>query len=74
MGTKDTLGDESLNEKTFKDAVKEAEDFLAAAKTLRAALDSGSRYMPWFGSPETAAVKRQSMELTRALANMRRAG
>lgn len=53
----------------LKTAVMEAERFLARAKALKRVYVDGAR----FGySKETAAVRRASMDLTRALANLRR--
>ena len=59
-------------------AVREAERFLCKAKPLyarnntKAARVSGQISELW-GSPSTAAVKRASMDLTRVLAELRRA-
>lgn len=39
---------------------------------LKALIGSGDRYWSICGSPETAAVKRSSMDLTRSLARLRR--
>ena len=60
----------------IEEAVKEAKRFIARADNLRNKLlkednRSGLDDHLW-GSPETAAVKRASLDLTRALAAMRR--
>ncbi len=52
-----------------KDAIAEAERFL---KKARAALKDISEQHPLCGTPTTAAAKRSSMDLTRALAQLRR--
>ena len=60
----------------IEEAVKEAKRFIARADNLRNKLlkDANSRGLhdDLWGSPETAAVKRASLDLTRALAAMRR--
>jgi hypothetical protein len=61
-------------------ARQEAERFLAALKELEAKADAedpsltirGWPQVIWHGGKETAAVKRASLDLTRALAEMRK--
>jgi hypothetical protein len=53
------------------EAVKEAERFLKKAQELKSKHQEIGDAMFW-GSPETGAVKRASMDLTRALAKIRR--
>jgi hypothetical protein len=59
-----------MNEQTLQKAIDEAERFLpvARAAVVRIASDRSAL----MGSKETAAAKRASMDLTRALAEMRR--
>lgn len=64
-----------MNLSTIRKAKREAEEFVRRAKIV---LDETEPSEPaksaWmFGTPATAALRRQSMELTRALAEMRRA-
>lgn len=62
-----------MNVTTLNAAEAQAKEFLRRVKELR----SNEYAMHWLsitGSPESAAVRRQSMELTRALAKMRRPG
>ena len=57
------------------DAELEARRFLRACEALQARFNADPEATPgaWLiGSPETAAVRRASMDLTRALARMRR--
>lgn len=67
----------SIRVKTLKDAVAEAKRFIAAAEIVeRCAGSSGhSENDPWYnGGQYCAAVKRASMDLSRALAGVRRGG
>lgn len=60
---------------TISDAKREAEAFLAAIDALEEreqADDHFRRFMGITGFKETAAVRRASMSLTRALAEMRK--
>ncbi|HXE05179.1 MAG TPA: hypothetical protein VN579_04260 [Bryobacteraceae bacterium] len=60
-----------MNAKTVKAAIAEAHRFLEAAKAWERRIgDNGSIY--WAASREGGAVKRASMDLTRALADMRK--
>lgn len=61
-----------MNEKTLAKAEAEAREFLRRVKELR---DDPNEYRWAFitGGMRTGAIRRQSMELTRALSNMRRA-
>jgi len=63
-----------MNNKTLLAAETEAKEFLRRVKELRADDPSmeWNEYRALYGSKYSAAVKRQSMELTRALASMRR--
>ena len=56
---------------TLKRAIAEAQRFIAVAKAIKVAKDRKPDDY-FFGSKETAAAKRASMDLTRALAEMRR--
>jgi hypothetical protein len=59
-----------MNTKTLDAAVREAKRFLEACKQIEREKD---QY--WFSpSRETGAAKRASMDLTRALAELRRPG
>jgi hypothetical protein len=60
-----------MNPATLKRAVDEAKRFLAVAKAIEVAKDRKPDDY-FFPSKETAAAKRASMDLTRALADMRR--
>lgn len=60
----------SMNAKTLAKAVAEAKRFIATAGKVQSVEDR-SWFMP---SKETGAAKRASMDLTRALADMRRSG
>lgn len=58
----------------YKEAEWEARRFLARLAELRDRFDKDeefARFMGITGSPETSAVRRASMDLTRALARMR---
>lgn len=61
-----------MNEHTLKEAVSEAERFLKRAKVLQEALKDKPHI--FYGTPETSAVRRTSMDLSRALSNLRRYG
>lgn len=65
-----------MNEVSVRCALAEAEEFVARCQTVLALSDSDparrsvAGYL--WGSKETGALRRQSMELTRALADLRR--
>lgn len=59
-----------MNETSLKNAIVEAARFTKAACIAIAELKADQHY----GGKETAAVKRASMDLTRALAEVRRVG
>jgi hypothetical protein len=61
-----------MNKRTINKAVNEAKRFLEAAKLVQAALVEGNGYV--VGTKESGALKRSSLDLTRALADMRRPG
>ena len=67
-----------MNYETLGAAIREAESFLQQAKALAGTRKDMKPANHWFDvnvSPrQTAAVKRQSMNLSRALSDMRRAG
>jgi len=50
-------------------AIHEAKRFIRAAEKVGR---QGDRKLPLWGTPETAACRRASMDLTRALAEMRK--
>ena len=52
-----------MNDEKIKEAVREAKRFIEKAKTVRA---------DWRPSKEAGALKRASMDLTRALAELRK--
>lgn len=64
------MSDEQKQE-TICDAIREAERFLDKAESALAKLQSDSMVYI-VGSKETAAMKRASMDLTRALVEIRR--
>lgn len=74
MGVGKTAAEEGgeVNTRTFADAVEAAQKFLAAADVVRHEIsDHGSTY--WMiGTPATGALRRRSMDLTRALAQLRK--
>ncbi len=55
------------------DAIAEARRFLKAAEAALAELDADDSRGYWAGTKISAACRRASMDLTRALARMRRA-
>ena len=62
-----------MNKKTINKAKLEAKRFLAAVKTVEDCCDDGDNFMLFMnGSKETGALRRSSMDLTRALAEMRK--
>lgn len=61
-----------MNRKTVKAAVEEARHFLQRASAYEARLDREDVSYEFCGTAESAALRRASMELTRALAKMRR--
>ena len=62
-----------MNNEKIAEAVREAERFLAKHKAFEAAIPKGvgSGYYMW-GTKESGALRRASMDLTRALAEMRK--
>ena len=58
------------------ESINEVEAEMARLATritdLKALIATGDRYWSICGAPETAAVKRSSMDLTRSLAKLRR--
>lgn len=60
-----------MNKDTLDAAEREAKEFLRRVKVLKAN-DYTMKWIDFTGGAETASVRRQSMELTRALARMRR--
>lgn len=62
-----------MNKLCIKIAVAEAEKFLVRAKIVLDQNDESSGDTDWlFGSKYTGALKRQSIDLTRSLAEMRK--
>ena len=64
-----------MNKDTLRDAVIEAERFIKAANHVKWEPDiivSNVRYSYVANHPEAAAAKRASLDLTRALAKMRK--
>jgi hypothetical protein len=59
-----------MNETSLRTAINEAERFIRMARIAASALKDDTYY----GGKETAAAKRASMDLTRALADVRRRG
>ncbi len=59
--------------KVLDTAIKEAERFLERAKWARLAIGA-DKHAGSSGHPDVAAMKRASMDLTRALADVRRSG
>lgn len=60
-----------MNKAALDAAEVEAKEFLRRVKELKAD-EYSMRWMSITGGPKSAALRRQSMELTRALANLRR--
>lgn len=61
-----------MNKNTLEAAMNEANRFLQKATALHELKTHSGQY--YYPSKETGAVKRSSMDLTRALADLRRAG
>ena len=59
-----------ITETTLEDAIAEAHRFLQRAETLQVLMQNGVSY-PHNDQAHGAAVKRASMDLTRALAKLR---
>lgn len=55
-------------------AIKEAQEFIKRAKAAIAEHEASGHHYGMWGSKATGALRRSSMELTRALAEMRKAG
>lgn len=62
-----------MNAKSLEDAKREATNFLIRVRELQGDPDS-MKYLNIVGTRLTSSVRRQSMELTRALAALRRPG
>ena len=60
-----------MNLEKIKEVESKAEEFLRRLKTARAKIQNTEYF---YVSKETSALKRSSLELTRALAEMRRPG
>jgi len=60
-----------MNLRKLETAMAEAKRFLAKAKVLKDRMDGDTSYY-WMGTKESGAVKRSSMDLTRALAELRK--
>jgi len=60
-----------MDSTALAEAVSEAKRFLERANTLRNIAKTDKDVL-WGGSPATSAVRRASMDLTRALAKLRR--
>lgn len=64
-----------MNHKTLQTAIEKAQAFLDAAAAVRVEKSTyGGDHLYLNGPRETGACKRASMDLTRALADMRRVG
>lgn len=61
-----------MNRNSLITAVTEAHRFLAKAEALQQAGESREKSNPFSGSKESGAVRRASMDLTRALAELRK--
>lgn len=59
-----------MNRRTLDKAMSEAKNFLVHAGAVRAMMNEKEAF--FVGSKHSGAVKRASMDLTRALADMRR--
>jgi len=60
-----------MNKETLDVAIKEAERFLKKAKTCRKTAEE-YKFGVYFDGKDAASAKRSSMDLTRALADLRR--
>lgn len=60
-----------MNKDSLDAAEREAKEFLRRVKVLKAN-EYAMKWIDFTGGKETASVRRQSMELTRALSQMRR--
>lgn len=67
-----------MNKNTLNEAIREAERFVKIAKACRASAETGhgvgSYEWQHFQPKDSGATKRSSMDLTRALANLRKPG
>lgn len=64
-----------MNELTVKAAKLHAQRFLSRVKDLESKMETEAEPgVLFYGSKETAALRRSSLDLTRALANLRRPG
>jgi hypothetical protein len=61
-----------MTDDKLKAAQAEAERFIAAARTLRARRKKDEWLSDWQGCRESGACRRASLDLTRALAGLRR--
>lgn len=65
-----------MTKESFDNAIKQAKEFLARANAVKwntvPPTNGGRGYTHLVGFTESAALKRQSMKLTRALAKMRK--
>lgn len=62
-----------MNDAKVREAISEAKRFIKAAEAYRRA--EAEKAEPWHTTPkESGAVRRASMDLTRALAEMRKPG
>lgn len=61
-----------MTPKTLREAIEEAERFVRIAKTVKTGTSAVSKFEYIDFGVESAAAKRASMDLTRALARMRR--
>lgn len=62
-----------MNQKTLLEAEAAAKVFLERAKVVHAAWQQGKEHT-WLAPKETGALRRASMDLTRALAELRKPG
>ena len=63
-----------MTKKTLKIAKREAKRFLERVQALEDRIAEDTPLFALIGCVETAAVKRASMDLTRALAELRKSG
>lgn len=60
-----------MTKRTIMKAMKEAREFITRANALLTDHEA-SQFMEYSGNSKTGSLRRQSMELTRALAEMRK--
>ncbi len=61
-----------MNKETLTEVEREVKRFVERLETVKKSEDYKAEHSYFFGSPETAALKRSSMDLSRALSRLRK--